>query len=130
MPTDPFVAPGLDTTPRQEPNLAPGVKLPASRAWKVGRPGDATGPEAAGASASARFGRPGPNVGYALRLVDLRRDALAPAEHEEGHDMVSVVAELAMRRAASFGRAPTVRDVDVAGRLLGYSGSGASPEYV
>ena len=33
MATDPFVAPTLDDTPRQEPNLAPGVHVPPARGW-------------------------------------------------------------------------------------------------
>jgi len=40
-----------------------------------------------------------------------------------------VVAEIAMKRASFFGRAPIVADIDVAIALLGYGGD-ADPEFV
>jgi hypothetical protein len=119
MPTDPFVASDTTTAPRNEPTLAPGVVLPPSRAWRSDRPGDLpAGVQPTG----ALFGSPGPNVGYALRLVsrasvDFQR---APREHLE--DVEAVVAAVAMKRAASFGRAPVVADVERAASLLGYLG--------
>jgi hypothetical protein len=73
------------------------------------------------------LGSPGPNVGYALTLAARLRDRLALAPHESADDAVSVIAEVAMRRAAMFGRAPVKPDVDLAVALLGYDGS-ASPE--
>ena len=42
--------------------------------------------------------------------------------HEHMDDAVAVVAAIAMKRAATFGRAPTVVDVDFALELLGYLG--------
>jgi hypothetical protein len=42
--------------------------------------------------------------------------------HESVADASAVVSELAMKRAATFGRAPTVNDVDFAMELLGYRG--------
>ena len=126
MPTDPFVAPEADASPRQAPNLAPGVTLPAARGWRTGRPGDLVGPQPRG----TQLGRPGPNIGYALRLVELRRASFVLAAHEVPADAVSVVAELAMKRAAAVGRAPTAVDVDVAARILGYTGAAAEPEFV
>jgi len=116
--TDPFVPETLDTEPRQLPNLPPGVHLPPASPWRATRPGDLAGGQPHG----VLLGSPGPDVGYARLLVERRRDrmALAPGEHR--HDAEAVVAELAMRRAASFGRAPVLADVDIALELLGYSG--------
>ena len=118
MPTDPFVAPTLDDHPRQEPNLAPGVRLPAANAWVADRPGDLE----AGQPTGAFLGRPGPNVGYARHPREPRRDKLGLADHESIDDALAVVVELAMKRAASFGRAPVMPDVDIASALLGYKG--------
>lgn len=119
MPTDPFVSSDSVTAPRNEPTLAPGVTLPPSRAWRADRPGDLPG----GVQPRGDlFGTPGPNVGYALRLVH-RASAdfqLAPGEHRE--DAEAVVAAVAMKRASSFGRGPIVADVDRAATLLGYRG--------
>jgi hypothetical protein len=124
MPTDPFVAPTLDDTPRQQRNLAPGVTMPAARPWRADRPGDLQGSQPTG----ELLGAPGPNIGYALTLVDRARDRLALAPHEHADDARAVVGELAMKRAASYGRAPVMADVDVAMLLLGYQG-GCAPEF-
>lgn len=118
MPTDPFVAPELDDRPRQEPNLAPGVHLPAAHAWMADRPGDLV----AGQPTGNLLGRPGPNVGYAVSLAGRLRDSVQLAAHERRADALAVVAELGMRRAASLGRGPTLADVEVAAGLLGYQG--------
>jgi hypothetical protein len=118
MPTDPFVAPELDDRPRQEPNLAPGVHLPAARGWRADRPGDLV----AGQPTGTLLGRPGPNVGYAVTLAGRLRDSIQLAPHEHAADALAVVAELAMKRSASYGRAPVMPDVEVAAALLGYRG--------
>jgi hypothetical protein len=116
--TDQFVAPELDDQPRQLPNLAPGVRMPAAGAWRADRPGDL----AAGQPSGALLGRPGPNIGYALGLAQRVRDRLKLAPFESAEDAVAIVGELAMRRAASFGRAPVPQDVDAACVVLGYKG--------
>jgi hypothetical protein len=118
VPTDPFVSPTLDDAPRQDRNLAPGVDLPAADPWVADRPGELHGPQPTG----PMLGVPGPNIGYALSLVSRLRDRFTRAPHEHAEDAAAVVAELAMRRAASFGRAPVLADVEVAGQILGYFG--------
>ena len=45
------------------------------------------------------------------------------AAHEHRHYAVSVVAEVGMKRAAAFGRAPVKGDIDIAIELLGYDGT-------
>jgi hypothetical protein len=118
VPTDPYVPTTIDELPRQEPNLAPGVHIPPARGWRADRPGDLGAIQPRGAF----LGSPGPNVGYALTLAERARERmrLEPGEHAE--DATAVVAELAMKRAATFGRGPTVNDVDFALELLGYLG--------
>jgi hypothetical protein len=118
MPTDPFVAPELEDRPRQEPNLAPGVHLPAAHGWRADRPGDLV----AGQPQGDLLGRPGPNVGYAMLLAGRLRGNIQLAPHEHEADALAVIAELAMKRAASYGRAPTMPDVNIAAALLGYQG--------
>ncbi|MFN8035566.1 MAG: hypothetical protein U0V73_06500 [Acidimicrobiia bacterium] len=123
MATDPFVAPTLADKPRTDRNMSSGVGVAPAGGWRADRPGDLAGRQPEG----ALLGRPGPNVGYALTLCARVSDrfALAPGEHHE--DAVAVVAELAMRRAAAFGRGPVVADVEHAATLLGYLG-GAAPD--
>jgi hypothetical protein len=118
VPTDPFVPAVLDEEPRQEPNLAPGSHMPASGSWRADRPGDLGALQPKG----ALLGSPGPNVGYALTLANRARDRIRLAPHESIDDAVEVIAAVAMKRAATFGRAPTVNDVDFAMELLGYLG--------
>ena len=115
MPTDPFVPATLDEEPRQEPNLAPGSHMPASGSWRADRPGDLGALQPKG----ALLGSPGPNVGYALTLANRARDRLKLEPHESIDDATEVIAAVAMKRAATFGRAPTVNDVDFAMELLG-----------
>jgi hypothetical protein len=118
VPTDPFVAPTLEDAPRQEPNLAPGVRMPAAKSWRADRPGDLE----AGQPTGTLLGRPGPNVGYALTLARRVRDRLSLGPHESADDALAVIGEVAMKRAAAFGRAPVMADVDIAATLLGYKG--------
>ncbi|MCZ7527055.1 MAG: hypothetical protein M5U14_12140 [Acidimicrobiia bacterium] len=118
MPTDPYVPARLEDAPRQQQNLAPGVRLPPARRWRADRPGD-LGP---GQPAGPLLGSPGPNIGYALTLARRAGDRFQLLPHEHLEDAVSVVAEVAMRRSAAFGRAPVVGDVEFAMALLGYLG--------
>jgi hypothetical protein len=118
VPTDPYVPNDIDSDPRQLPNLAPGVHMPPAGSWHADRPGDLV----AGQPRGEMLGSPGPDVGYAHLLVERRRDHFVIAPHESRADAEGVVAELAMKRAASFGRAPVLADVDVTMELLGYAG--------
>jgi hypothetical protein len=118
MPTDPFVASELDDRPRQETNLAPGVHMPAAHGWRADRPGDLV----AGQPTGNLLGRPGPNVGYAVMLAARLRESVSCAPHEHTADALAVIAELAMKRCGSYGRAPTMADVEIAAALLGYRG--------
>jgi hypothetical protein len=124
VPTDPFVSPGLDDRPRQQQNLPAGLAYPPARAWRGDRPGELGAEQPRG----ARFGDPGPNVGYAYTLAERAKSRFRLSPHEHVDDVVAVVAEVAGRRAASFGRAPVIRDVEVASELLGYDG-GSDPAW-
>jgi len=125
VPTDPFVPSDPSARPRQQQNLPPGVALPPANDWRSDRPGD-LGP---GQPAGALFGRPGPNVGYAYTLAQRAKDRLRLGPFEHTPDVVAVVAEIAGKRAAQFGRAPVIGDIDFVIALLGYD-SGASEEFV
>jgi hypothetical protein len=118
VPTDPFVPTTLDEEPRQEKNLAPGVHIPPARAWRADRPGDLGAIQPKG----RLLGNPGPNVGYALTLAERAGNRMMLEPNEGAEDAVTVVAALAMKRAATFGRAPVIADVEFAMELLGYLG--------
>ena len=55
-------------------------------------------------------------------LAGRLRDSIQLAPHEHAADALAVIAELAMKRSASYGRAPTMPDVNIAAALLGYQG--------
>ena len=123
--TDPYVVPADSDTPRQAQNLAPGVAMPPARAWRLHRPGDEV---AIGQPHGELLGEPGPNIGYALTLVHRAQSRFALAPHEHFDDAAAVVGELAMRRAASYGRAPVAADVESAMLVFGYQG-GCAPDF-
>src|SRR6476659_11505565 len=125
MPTDPYVPSEIGDRPRQQQNLPPGLAMPPARDWRADRPGDLTAAPGDG----ALMGRPGPNVGYAYTLAARVRPRLRLSPHEHADDVVAVLAEIAGKRAARFGRAPVIGDVDVAVELLGYDGT-ADAEFV
>jgi hypothetical protein len=124
VPTDPYVPEELVDEPRQRPNLAPGVSLPATGHWVADRPGDLR----LGQPRGALLGSPGPNVGYALTLTSRVRDRFELEPGEKISDACAVVAAIAMKRAATFGRAPVIVDVEFAMDLMGYTGE--APEDV
>ena len=124
MPTDPFVPPDPGDRPRQQQNLPPGTALPPARHWRAERPGDLGSAQPRG----SLLGTPGPNVGYAYTLAERAAERLQLGSHETVHDVVPVLAEIAGKRAALFGRAPVIHDVDAAVKLLGYDGS-ADPDF-
>jgi len=118
MPTDPFVPSDLADRPRQQQNLPPGLAPPPAQDWRADRPGDLDGEQPDG----ALLGRPGPNVGYAYTLAARAGDSLRLSPSEHADDAISVIAEIAGKRAGAFGRAPVMADIDVAIALLGYDG--------
>jgi hypothetical protein len=119
MPTDPYVPSEIGDRPRQQQNLPPGLATPPARDWRADRPGDLT----AAPDDGALMGRPGPNVGYAYTLATRACARLRLSAHEHAPDVIAVLAEIAGKRAARFGRAPVMGDIDVAVELLGYDGT-------
>ena len=105
-----------------ELNLAPGSPHAAGAA-RGGRTGPAT---SARSSRRARCSaRPARTSASRSRSPTGRATGCASSRTSTSDDAIAVVAELAMKRAATFGRAPTILDVDFAIELLGYAGDGA-----
>lgn len=94
-------------------------RIPAPKSWTTDRPGEIVGlrvPE------GDFFGSPGPDQGYGLRLAHqfVDRLELQPGEHAE--DAIGGCVALAMKRAALFGRAPVIYDLEHAFILFGFLG--------
>ncbi len=75
------------------------------------------------------FGVPGPDQGYALKLADHMRDRVMVAPGELVDDAIAGCLGVALRRAALFGRAPVIHDLELAFGLWGFL-AGAPPELV
>jgi len=99
--------------------VRPAERLPPARTWRAQRPGDLKGPMHPGGHG---FGTPGPDQGYALKLAHQMAGRLQPAEDEDLHDAVEGCLGTALRRAALFGRAPVIWDLELAFTLWGYMG--------
>src|SRR5579875_3228766 len=93
--------------------VRPSLRLEDARPWVQDRPAELRFPVRPG---GRHRGTPGPDQGYALRLATGFRDRLRlpPGGREEA------VVVGAARRAALFGRAPTVHDVETALALFGF----------
>lgn len=65
-------------------------------------------------------GTPGPDAGFALRLARRFAPDLKLAEGESAHDVLLGCALIAARRAALFGRAPSIYDLQLALALWGF----------
>lgn len=92
--------------------------------WTPGRSGELDGPQPWG----PRLGNPGPDTGYALTLVGRCVDNLTLGAGEHREDVVSGLAALAAKRAASYGRAPVRHDLDVAVTIWGFASTAIDPE--
>lgn len=96
--------------------------------WRPERPGDFADDRRQ--PTGERFGSPGPDQGYALRLARLIESDLALAEGEHAKDALAGIVAVANKRASIVGRAPIIHDLHVAATLFGFYDSGADPELV
>jgi hypothetical protein len=97
--------------------VRPALRLEDPRPWVADRPAELRLPVRPG---GRNLGTPGPDQGYALRLARRFADRLQLGPGEAEDDVIVGTALLASRRAALFGRAPTVHDVATALALFGF----------
>ena len=72
------------------------------------------------------YGRPGPDAGYALKLVQGRDLGIDDAQ--QAADAEAALAAVAAARASHFGRAPTSDDLDIALLVFGFLPEGLPEE--
>lgn len=105
--------PNVELSPSDLPT--PGLEPAPARRQIPRRPGTITTPEAM--PEGPGFGTPGPDTGWALRII-------AGSTYADAEDRLQkVLAALMSARAAHFGRAPVFEDLGVAVRLAGLTGS-------
>jgi hypothetical protein len=102
-------------------------RMPVPDGWVPDRPGEVV--TKGGPPQGRRFGATGPDQGFGLKLARLVADrAVLPAgEHRE--DAVAGCLTVGLKRAARFGRAPVIYDMELAFTIWGYLG-GASAELI
>jgi hypothetical protein len=88
--------------------VRPARHLHVPGSWTPSRPAELRTPRRQPRPAE---GTPGPDSGFALRLAHRFAHDLKLREGESEHDVVLGVALIASKRAALFGRAPSVYDV-------------------
>jgi hypothetical protein len=98
--------------------VRPILHLEDPRHWVPDRPGElafgALHPE------GPSYGQPGPDQGYALRLLEQVKSSIVVAEAEDPDDIYWGLAAVAQRRAVKFGRAPLIYDIQWAIKLFGF----------
>lgn len=103
-----------------------GETLPAAAQWRADRPGDLGAAQPKG----AKLGSPGPDQGYAIKLVNMFHGKLNLAEGEHEHDVMAGILGVALKRASLYGRAPVIHDVTRALDVFGFRSSTSSPDLV
>jgi hypothetical protein len=99
--------------------VRPSSLLPAPSGWYLDRPAELPdGMQPSG----PRFGFTGPDLGYGLKLARRLEDRLQLAPAENRHDALIGGFACGSRRAAEFGRAPVIYDMEWASTLWGYFG--------
>src|SRR5438094_670296 len=100
----------VPVAPQDRPRRA--EQLPPARQWIANRPGDFA--QQGGQPAGAQLGRPGPDLGYMLKLAHRFDGKLVLTNGEHREDVDAGCVALAMRRSALFGRAPVIFDLELA----------------
>lgn len=99
--------------------VRPAHQLRVPNIWTQSRPSEIRG---ASRPSGRRYGSPGPDQGFALKLARRFEDRLQLAEGESAEDAIAGATAVAMRRCARFGRAPTVYDLEFGFTLWGFLG--------
>jgi hypothetical protein len=97
--------------------VRPALHLHVPGAWTTSRPAELRSPTAL---KGRSVGTPGPDAGFALRLARRFAHDLKLTEGETEHDVLLGCALIAARRAALFGRGPSIYDVQLALALWGF----------
>ena len=99
--------------------VRPVEQLPPPRRWAPVRPGEIEGLRPPDGD---RFGAPGPDQGYGLKLARRFSDRLELTKGEHAEDAVAGCLGVALKRAALYGRAPVIYDLELAFTLFGFLG--------
>jgi hypothetical protein len=96
--------------------VRPVDRLPAPAPWRTTRPAELGEQVPVG----RHFGAAGPDLGYGLKLAKRFVDRLVLADGEHIDDAISGCFACGSKRAATFGRAPVIYDMEWAYTLWGF----------
>ena len=92
-------------------------RLPVADAWRADRPAEIP-PE--GPPKGRRFGTTGPDQGYGLKLAKLIEPQVQLAAGEHKEDVMAGCIAVGLKRAALFGRAPVIYDMELGFGVWGF----------
>jgi hypothetical protein len=95
-------------------------KLPAAVGWRADRPADHDGP---GQPMGRHLGTPAPDGGYGLKLMKRLVPRLKLTERVNPADTVAGCFGVGVKRAGLFGRAPVLKDFEIAATVWGFLGA-------
>ena len=101
-------------------------QLPVPDAWLADRPAEISGVLT---PSGPHLGRPGPDQGYGLKLVRQLEPRFQLTAGENAHDVMTGCVDVGLARAALFGRAPVIYDMELACGVWGFLDT-APPELV
>jgi hypothetical protein len=99
--------------------VRPARQLRVPNIWTQSRPSEIRG---ASQPSGPRYGSPGPDQGFALKLARRFEDRLELTEGESAEDAIAGATAVAMRRCARLGRGPTIYDLEFGFTLWGFLG--------
>ncbi len=105
VPTKPVASQHYESPPRRD------------RVWSADRPGDVF---TDGQPEGDLLGSQGPDQGFAIKLARSLEGELQLTPKEHANDVIAGCVAVALKRASSFGRAPTIHDVRCAFHIFGY----------
>jgi hypothetical protein len=99
--------------------VRPAERLPVPDRWLADRPAEIRGNEV---PKGARFGSPGPDQGYGLKLARsfATGGRLRLTDGETAEDAVAGCLGVGLKRASLFGRAPVIYDMELAFGVWGF----------
>ena len=103
--------------------IRPIDRLPVPRSWRSTRPGEVLDPVPPPGS---KFGSTGPDLGYGLKLARRFEPKVELTEGEHAADAIAGCFATGAKRAASYGRAPVIFDMELAFALWGFLGDAPS----
>jgi hypothetical protein len=94
--------------------------MPPPDRWVADRPAEVV--VGAAPPRGRRFGTPGPDQGFGLKLARLLAVRVQLAEHEHLDDAIAGCVAVGLKRAARFGRAPVIHDMELGYTVWGFFG--------